>query len=155
MLYEIVDVDFTSSLSIKLAYYARKCSFQGTGAYFADLINEKAFEDYEKAFAVIANNEIIGFGAILKECLCLKEDKTPWLDFLFVDEKYRCNGIGTALIDKICDYAVICGFDCIYLCTVTHTDYYKRVCFNTIYSTDFFNNMLNESPIYIMKRELS
>ncbi len=155
MLYEIVDVDFTSSLSIRLADYARKCSFQGTGAYFADLINEKAFEDYEKAFAVISDEKIIGFGVLLKECLCLQEDKSPWLDFLFIDEKYRCNGIGTALIDKICDYAVICGFDCIYLCTVTHADYYNKIGFDTICSTAYYNNSDNEMPIYIMKKEMS
>ena len=155
MNYDILDVDLNSEISVKLSDFAKHCSFQGTGAYFAELIDEKAFEDYEKAFAVISDEKIIGFGALLKECLCLQEDKSPWLDFLFIDEKYRCNGIGTALINKICDYAVNYGFNCIYLCTVTHADYYKRAGFNALYSTDYFNNMLNDRPIYIMKKEMS
>lgn len=153
MHYDILDVDLNSVLSVTLSDFAKHCSFQGTGAYFAELIDEKAFEDYEKAFAVISDEKIIGFGAFLKECLCLQEDKSPWLDFLFVDEKYRNFGIGKALVEKICECAKIAGFDNIYLCTVTHADYYKCAGFNTLYSTDYFNNMLNDRPIHIMKRE--
>ena len=154
MVYEIAEIDWGSTLSMRLSDYAGSCSFQGTGAFFAGLIRENGFEDYEKAFAVISEGKIIGFGAILNECLCLEDDKSTWLDFLFVDEEYRSLGIGSDLIERICDYARVHDFESIYLCTVTHAEYYMRSGFNTLYSTCFFNNTLNDIPIYIMKREL-
>ena len=59
----------------------------------------------EKVLAVVSENKVLGFAALLKECCCIEnESHAPWLDFLFVDEKYRNQHIGITLIDTVCCY---------------------------------------------------
>lgn len=155
MPYEIVDVGTSKTLTDKLAMYARNCSFQGSGSYLADLLLDNAFIGYEKVFSVIDHDKMIGFAAILHECFCIEgENNSPWLDFLFVDEEYRNQHVGIALIERICGYAKSIGFSNIYLCTASHVDYYSKIGFHTLYSTTHFNNVNNENNIHVMKRVL-
>ena len=154
MNYEIIDVSASGALVNKLIFYANNCSFQGTGSYLAQLLSDNAFEDYERVYAAIQNREVIGFAAIVKES-CVDGDKnSPWLDFLFVEEKYRNQHIGMAFITKICSYAKSIGFDCLYLCTLSHTAYYKKAGFNTLYVTNFYNGAKYPEGISVMKKQL-
>lgn len=155
MTFKIVKVDTVDKLTGKLIEYARDCSFQGTGSYLSDLLSDNAFEDYEKVFAAIYDDEIIGFAALLKECDCVDNDcHSPWLDFLFVDEKYRNQHIGVALIKNVCDYALSIEFNSIYLCTVSHVGYYEKVGFKDIYTTNYFNGVFNENCIHVMQMKI-
>lgn len=153
MNYEIVDVSASTTLVNNLISYAKNCSFQGTGSYLAELLSDNAFKDYEKVYAAIQNHEIIGFAALVKES-CVDDENAPWIDFLFVGEKYRNQHIGIAFITQICNYARSMGFDSIYLCTLSHVDYYKKVGFDTLYTTDFYNGARYADSISIMKKQL-
>lgn len=150
--YEIVEV--STSIIKDLISYAKNCSFQGTGAYLAELLSNGAFEDYEKVYAAISNDRIIGFVAIVKESCAENNGNEPWLDFLFVDEKYRNQYIGLAFINKICHYAKSIGFEFLYLCTLSHVDYYKRAGFKILYTTDYYNGAGFEEKISVMKKRL-
>ncbi|MBQ8842246.1 MAG: GNAT family N-acetyltransferase [Ruminiclostridium sp.] len=155
MSYNIIDVNTSDSLKEKLIIYSHNCSFQGAGKFLAELLANNAFEKYEKVFVIETEDEIIGYGAILRECICIdNEIQEPWLDFLFVDEKYRNKHIGFDLIDKICSYAKNLGFSSIYLCTVTHTDYYAKAGFKILYSTNNYNSTINDPPIYVMEKNM-
>lgn len=151
--YDIVGVS-TSIITKDLISYAKNCSFQGTGAYLAELLSDGAFEDYEKVYAAISNDRIIGFVAIVKESCAENNGNEPWLDFLFVDEKYRNQYIGLAFINKICHYAKSIGFEFLYLCTLSHVDYYKRAGFKILYTTDYYNGAGFEEKISVMKKRL-
>lgn len=151
--YDIVGVS-TSIITKDLISYAKNCSFQGTGAYLAELLSDGAFEDYEKVYAAISNDRIIGFVAIVKESCVENNGNEPWLDFLFVDEKYRNQYIGLAFINKIGNYAKSIGFEFLYLCTLSHVDYYKRAGFKILYTTDYYNGAGFEEKISVMKKRL-
>lgn len=153
MQYQILDVSTSTELKTKLMKYAKNCSFQGAGSYLADLLFYDELEDYEKAFAVMSENQVIGFAALLKECSCIDHEScAPWLDFLFVDETYRNQHIGRALIEEVCHYARQLGFADVFLCTVSHKDFYEKTGFIVKYTTLDYNNQQNEWPIYVMQK---
>lgn len=153
---EIKNVLASNKLKRKLISYARECSFQNTGSFLAELLSdESAFEDYEEVLAVVIDDEIIGFGALLKECCCIyEEEHSPWLDFLFVEEKFRNLHIGIKLVEEICEKAKALGFESIYLCTLSHMGYYHKLGFDSLYSTYNYNNTVNEQCICIMKKAI-
>lgn len=156
MKYHIVDVNTSTQLKNQLIKYAKNCSFQGTGSYLAELLFYNECEDYEKIFAVISDNQVIGFAALLKKCSCIDDEShAPWLDFLFVDEKYRNQHIGSALIDTVCCYSKKLGFDDIFLCTVSHKDFYEKTGFLTKYTTLYYNNQQNDGPIFVMQKNMT
>lgn len=155
MKYHIYDVSTSTELKAQLIEYAKKCSFQGTGAFLAELLFYNEFKDYERVFAVVNENKVIGFAALLKECCCIdNESHAPWLDFLFVDEKFRNQHIGITLIDTICCYAQQLGFNNIFLCTVSHKDFYEKQGFIQIYTTQYYNNQQNNQPICVMHKSI-
>ena len=113
------------------------------------------FEDHEKVFVAISKNEIFGFVALLKECCCIdNEDNTPWLDFLFVDEVYRNRHIGLALIEAVCSYTKQLGYSDIFLCTVSHKEFYEKNGFFIKYTTFNYNNKHNEKPLFVMQKTI-
>ena len=155
MKYYIFDVSTSTELKTQLIEYAKNCSFQGTGTYLAELLFYNEFEDYEKVFAVVSGDNVIGFAALLKECSCIdNESHAPWLDFLFVDEKYRNQHIGSALIDAVFCYSKKLGFNDIFLCTVSHKDFYEKIGFITKYTTLYYNNQQNNQPIFVMQKTM-
>ena len=83
------------------------------------------------------------------------EDHTPWLDFLFVDEEYRNRNIGRTIVSHICQYAKNLGFSTIFLCTLSHADYYHRLGFVSLASSFFYNGAVNEEAIQIMEKSLT
>ncbi len=154
MNYDIVDVSTSAILMKNLICYAKTCSFQGTGSYLAELLSDYAFEEYEKVYTAILNHKVIGFAAIVKESCAENDSNSPWLDFLFVDEKYRNQHVGLAFISKICNYAKSIGFDFLYLCTLSHVDYYKKAGFDVLYTTNYYNGAKFEESMSIMKKPL-
>lgn len=155
MNYDIVDVSRSAEIKAQLIEYSKSCSFQGVGSYLSELLLYDEFEDHEKVFVAISKNEIFGFVALLKECCCIdNEDNTPWLDFLFVDEVYQNRHIGLALIEAVCSYAKQLGYSDIFLCTVSHKEFYEKNGFFIKYTTFNYNNKHNEKPIFVMQKTI-
>ena len=124
----IIPLDITNVRYIETAELARTCSFQGSGEFLCSLMLDDSLCEYEKVFAAIVDDSAVGFCALVKESCC-ESGAEPWLDFLFVDEKYRNKGIAKLLIDAVYEYAKSLNFEQIYLCTATHKEYYSRVGF--------------------------
>ena len=155
MNYHVYDVSASTELKTQLIEFANNCSFQGAGACLAELLFYDEFKNYEKVFAAVSENKVIGFAALLKECFCINnESHAPWLDFLFVDEKYRNQHIGITLIDTVCCYAKQLGFNNIFLCTVSHKDFYEKLGFIIKYTTLYYNNQQNDQPICVMQKSI-
>lgn len=126
---------YKSEVCLKLIEYAQNCSWQGTGQYFAECLADNDFDKSEKIIAALLDGKIVGFAGLVKESCINNSEFTPWLDFLFVDEKYRNRGIAKALIDFILGIARRDKIDNVYLCTVSHEEMYERFGFRTICRT--------------------
>ena len=145
----IVPLEVADTLYNQTAELARTCSFQGSGAFLCSLMLDGSLCEYEKVFAAVVNDTVIGFCTLVKETCC-DSDEEPWLDFLFVDEQYRGRGIARLLIDAVCEYAKSLNFEQIYLCTASHKDYYLRVGFIFVSEREINENTMGT----IMKKSL-
>lgn len=155
MEYQIRDISTSSELKAELIEFAKACSFQGTGTYLAELLSYNELEADEKVFAAVSEDRLIGFAALM-ECSCVEnDDRTPWLDFLFVDEHFRGQHIGSALIDAVCRYAKQIGYSEIFLCTVSHSEYYKKLGFVIRDMLMYYNDEQLDRAMYIMQRSVS
>lgn len=139
---ELIQVDLASSSELrkKLISYAKSCSWQGTGQYFADLLENEEFEASERVVAAIHNGNIAGFAALVSESCVDDKNLRPYLDFLFVDEKYRNRGIARKLIENIVMIARSEKVNNIYLCTASHEEMYIKFGFRTLYKTKINDN---------------
>lgn len=116
-----------------LIRYAKSCSWQGTGQYFAECLENNYFIDTEKVFVAYKDDHIIGFIALIKESCVESTTLSPWLDFLFVDEEYRNQGVAKMLIKHLLAVAKKEKIVDVYLCTVSHETFYSKLGFHTLY----------------------
>lgn len=150
----IIDMASSSVLTAQLMQYAKNCSFQGSGTYLAEIVENGELQGWERVFCVLSSDKIIGFGALMRSSCVDDEGHTPWLDFLFVDEKYRNRNIGRAIVYHICQYAKNLGFSTVFLCTLSHANYYHRLGFVSRAFSFFYNGAVNEEAIQIMEKSL-
>lgn len=136
---KIIDILENDEIRIKLIQFAKNCSWQSTGSYLAELVNDYNLEEKETVFAAVENDEVVGFAAFLQECVAdVKESEADiekmnaWLDFLFVDEAYRGQKISTKLIEKIFEYCKLNHFNKLYLITEFHEEMYQKYGFRNI-----------------------
>ena len=99
----------------KTTSFAESCSWRA-GAALAQKMRENDFADNERVFIAIENDEIAGFCTFAnKDELPPQYDFTPFIGFLFVDEKYRGHRLSGKLIDAACSLAKEQGFSKIYI----------------------------------------
>ena len=102
--------------------------------------NESNFDFYEdcirhsfsdelplpKFYLLLHQGEIIGSYALLRNDIISRQDLTPWLACLFVNEPHRNKGLaGELLVHGLCE-ARVRGFDQLYLSTDLDNFYEKR-----------------------------
>lgn len=113
---EIVSIQKQSILWEKTIVYAENCSWRA-GKYLASLMKENAFKEWERIF--IAKDEmghIVGFCTIAeKDELPDTYEFTPFIGFMFVDEKHRGQRISEKLIAEASNYAKSLGYHNIYI----------------------------------------
>ncbi len=136
---KIIDILENGEIRKKLIQFAKNCSWQSTGSYLAELVNDYNLEEKETVFVAVENGEVVGFAAFLQECVAdVKKSDTDiekmnaWLDFLFVDEAYRGQKISTKLIEKIFEYCKRNHFNRLYLLTESHEAMYQKYGFKNI-----------------------
>ena len=99
----------------KTISFAETCSWRA-GAALAQKMRENDFAQNERVFIAIENDEIAGFCTFSnKDELPPQYDFTPFIGFLFVDEKYRGHRLSSKLIDAACNLAKTQGFSKIYI----------------------------------------
>ena len=132
---EITQINYGSAKWNELIEFAKTCSWRGTGQYFAELLEGNEFEDSEKIFVAFHDEEIAGFVALVNESCVEDVGYAPWLDFLFVSEKFRHKGIAKMLIDHVLQTAAKEELRNVYLCTVSHKEMYAKSGFEVIDKT--------------------
>lgn len=101
----ITAISYGDDMWNSIAKYAKNCSWRA-GAYLAEMMEKNIFQEWERVFVATEKNEIVGFCTICeKDELTNEYDFTPFVGFLFVDEKKRGNRISEKLIDFATDYA--------------------------------------------------
>ena len=132
---EITQISYGTEKWNELITFARTCSWRGTGQYFAELLEDNEFEDSEKVFVAVHGEEIVGFVALVNESCVEDTNFSPWLDFLFVDERFRGKGIAGRLVKHVLLEAANENMDSVYLCTASHEEMYAKFGFQTICET--------------------
>lgn len=95
--------------------FAENCSWMA-GLFLANMMKENEFRDWERVFVALVNGEIVGYCTFCeKDELPAKYDFSPFIGFMFVDEKHRGKRISEKLINTITTYAKEVGYDKIYV----------------------------------------
>jgi len=97
------------------ADFAMNCSWRA-GGYLAKLMYENAFAEEERVLVALVDGNIAGFCTYAKKDELPEEyDFTPFIGFMFVDEKYRGNRLSEKLIQAACNQAANDGFHRMYI----------------------------------------
>jgi N-acetylglutamate synthase-like GNAT family acetyltransferase len=82
-------------------------------------------------FLLQNSKEIIGGCGLITNDFISRMDLYPWLCALYVEEKYRHQGIGGKLIEHAAQTATQLGYENLY-CYTDHTTYYEKYFFKYI-----------------------
>lgn len=97
------------------ANFAMNCSWRA-GGYLTKLMYENAFAEEERVLVALVDGNIAGFCTYAKKDELPEEyDFTPFIGFMFVDEKYRGNRLSEKLIQTACNHAMNNGFTKMYI----------------------------------------
>ena len=110
-----------------LIQYCKDCP-RKAWPILAQKINENKFLDWEKIFVTTEKDNIIWFCTFTKEDWIPDCDYSPFVWFIFVDEKYRWNRISEKMINAVEDYAKTLNFEKLYIVS-DHTWLYEKYWF--------------------------
>ena len=95
--------------------FAEKCLWKA-GPYLAELMKQNKFLSWERVFVACEDGEIAGFCTLTeKDELPAEYDFTPFIGFVFVDEKCRGKRISERMIEVAIRYANDLGYENIYI----------------------------------------
>ena len=95
--------------------FADHCSWKA-GAFLAAKMRENAFCAWERVFISCVDGKIVGFSTLAaKDELPEGFEFTPFIGFIFVDEKYRGHRLSKLMIDTAAEYADELGYEKVYL----------------------------------------
>ncbi|UCZ74079.1 GNAT family N-acetyltransferase [Dickeya zeae] len=76
-------------------------------------------------FVALAGDQLVGTVGLWRCDLISRQDLTPWLAALYVDERYRDRGLGADLQRFVIEFSRERGFDSLYL-YASFSGYYER-----------------------------
>lgn len=110
--------------------YIEMCSWKA-GKSLAKKMKEHYFRDWERVFIVKAKENICAFATFSKEDGISGLEYSPYIGYIFVDEKWRGQRISERLIYYIIQYAKQFGFENIYIVS-DHKGLYEKYGFEVI-----------------------
>lgn len=110
--------------------YAAECSWRAGKALANDMDNN-AFVDWERVVVALHDDNICGYCTVTKIDCIPDVSYTPYIGFLFVDEKYRGERLSQKLIQHAEDYLKTVGFDKVYLVS-DHENLYEKYGFRVV-----------------------
>ena len=98
----------------KTLQMAAKCSWKA-GPFLSEKMVKNDFEEWERVFCAVENGEPVGFCTLTaKDELPEKYEFTPFIGFVFVDERHRGKRLSQLLINNAVLYARDLGYKKIY-----------------------------------------
>ena len=95
--------------------FATKCSWKA-GPFLASKMQKNGFKDWERVIVAIDNGSVVGYCTLTeKDELPDEYDFTPFIGFVFVDEKFRGHRISEKMIECACGYAKELGYLKVYI----------------------------------------
>ena len=99
----------------KTIAFAQDCTWKA-GPYLAELMIQDQFLEWERVFVARDDKKIVGFCTFVeKDELPEEYDVSPFVGFVFVDEKSRGKRISEMMIKAVIKYANGIGYDKIYI----------------------------------------
>lgn len=126
----IEPVTYTDALWDEVKRYAAACSWRA-GKSLAQEMQNHAFSDWERVFVLHENGNIYGYCTVAKKDCIPDLTYTPYIGYLFVDEKKRGHRMGQKLILAAMDYLRNVGFHEVYLVS-DHENLYEKYGFSVI-----------------------
>ena len=124
----------------KTISFAQSCSWKA-GPYLAERMKVNAFKDWERVVIAVENEAIVGYCTFTeRDELPAEYDYSPFIGFVFVDERHRGKRISEKMIRQILFYAKSIGYRTVYIMSGEHGLYEKYGFekigdFHTIYGT--------------------
>ena len=126
----IEPVTYTDALWDEVKTYPAACSWPA-GKSLAQEMQNHAFSDWERVFVLHENGNIYGYCTVAKKDCIPDLTYTPYIGYLFVDEKKRGHRMGQKLILAAMDYLRNVGFHEVYLVS-DHENLYEKYGFSVI-----------------------
>lgn len=99
----------------KTISFAEKCSWKA-GTFLARKMQKNEFQEWERVCIVCVNGEVAGFSTFTEKDELLEQYSfTPFIGFVFVDEKYRGQRLSEKMIQSIISYAKELEYEKIYI----------------------------------------
>ncbi|MDF1501040.1 MAG: GNAT family N-acetyltransferase [Anaerolineales bacterium] len=79
------------------------------------------------AYLALQKEIPMGTASLVELDMDTRKDLSPWLAGVYVDPAFRNRGVGSALVQKVCEKAEQLRFDELFLYTNTAYDLYKKL----------------------------
>ena len=118
-------IEKTDSLWLPVAEYANACSWEACHR-MAAVMREGGFNGWERVFVAEESGNFMGFCALKNpQSYSIIAEYCPWIQWVFVDEKYRGQRLSQKLLEVAADYAKTLGYDRVFLST-WHKGLYEK-----------------------------
>ena len=112
---QIIPVEKGSPLAQALLQFVEQCSWEEVKAHIAGMLRDWVFTDWERMFAAVCGDRIVGMASIGKTDYYPLPEIYPWVSCIFVTEDFRGRRISERLIDYANAYARTLGFSRTYI----------------------------------------
>lgn len=110
--------------------YAEHCSWRA-GKSLVYAMDNNLFSQWERVIVALDDKKICGYCTAAKTDCILNVTYTPYIGYVFVDEKYRGNRLSRKMIQYAMDYLKSVGFDRVHLVS-DHENLYEKYGFEVI-----------------------
>lgn len=130
-IYQIISKD---ALRTELINYTKQCNREAW-PILAKKMKENKFLDWEKIFVITENNSIVWYCTFTKEDGIPNRNYSPFVWFVFIDEKYRGKRYSEKLINEVEKYAKTLNFEKLYIVS-DHKWLYEKYWFEKMWWND-------------------
>lgn len=110
--------------------FAANCSW-GAGKSLSQNMSDNTFTDWERVIVALYENNIAGYCTVAKSDCISNVPYTPYIGYLFVDEKYRGHRLSQKLISYAMSYLRTLNFSQVFLVS-DHENLYEKYGFKVI-----------------------
>lgn len=114
----------------KVSQFALNCSWNA-GKNLSRDMSENVFTDWERVIVALNDSDIAGYCTVAKKDCIPNVPYTPYIGYMFVNERYRGNRLSQKLISHAMSYLRTLGFQQVFLVS-DHENLYEKYGFKVI-----------------------